>query len=142
MFSQLVNINSQFTVFSHCKSNLERLNTWMQKLIGIRKAVLKIYQTKSDNLWKIVCGLYNTGFYFHQEAYVIPFGIFKKLLPAMKHINTPATNCFSLVFDFFVLLFKLLIYFEVICFRVLQVSTRTKTLEIKYQCRMHYIIHF
>lgn len=137
MFSQLVNINSQFTVFSHCKSNLERLNTWMQKLIGIRKAVLKIYQTKSDNLWKIVCGLYNTGFYFQQEAYVIPFGIFKKLLPAMKHINTPATNCFSLVFDFFVLLFKLLIYFEVICFRVLQVSTRTKTLEIKYQCRMH-----
>lgn len=137
MFSQLVNINSQFTVFSHCKSNLERLNTWMQKLIGIRKAVLKIYQTKSDNLWKIVCGLYNTGFYFQQEAYVIPFGIFKKLLPAMKHINTPATNCFSLAFDFFVLLFKLLIYFEVICFRVLQVSTRTKTLEIKYQCRMH-----
>ena len=142
MFSQLVNINSQFTVFSHCKSNLERLNTWMQKLIGTRKAVLKIYQTKSDNLWKIVCGLYNTGFYFQQEAYVIPFGIFKKLLPAMKHINTPATNCFSLAFDFFVLLFKLLIYFEVICFRVLQVSTRTKTLEIKYQCRMHYIIHF
>lgn len=137
MFSQLVNINSQFTVFSHCKSNLERLNTWMHKLIGIRKAVLKIYQTKSDNLWKIVCGLYNTGFYFQQEAYVIPFGIFKKLLPAMKHINTPATNCFSLAFDFFVLLFKLLIYFEVICFRVLQVSTRTKTLEIKYQCRMH-----
>lgn len=137
MFSQLVNINSQFTVFSHCKSNLERLNTWMQKLIGIRKAVLKIYQTKSDNLWKIVCGLYNTGFYFQQEAYVIPFGIFKKLLPAMKHINTPATNCFSLAFDFFVSLFKLLIYFEVICFRVLQVSTRTKTLEIKYQCRMH-----
>lgn len=137
MFSQLVNINSQFTVFSHCKSNLERLNTRMQKLIGIRKAVLKIYQTKSDNLWKIVCGLYNTGFYFQQEAYVIPFGIFKKLLPAMKHINTPATNCFSLAFDFFVLLFKLLIYFEVICFRVLQVSTRTKTLEIKYQCRMH-----
>ena len=142
MFSQLVNINSQFTVFSHCKSNLERLNTWMQKLIGTRKAVLKIYQTKSDNLWKIVCGLYNTGFYFQQEAYVIPFRIFKKLLPTMKHINTPATNCFSLAFDFFVLLFKLLIYFEVICFRVLQVSTRTKTLEIKYQCRMHYIIHF
>lgn len=137
MFSQLVNINSQFTVFSHCKSNLERLNTQMQKLIGTGKAVLKIYQTKSDNLWKIVCGLYNTGFYFQQEAYVIPFGIFKKLLPAMKHINTPATNCFSLAFYFFVLLFKLLIYFEVICFRVLQVSTRTKTLEIKYQCRMH-----
>lgn len=137
MFSQLVNINSQFTVFSHCKSNLERLNTQMQKLIGTGKAVLKIYQTKSDNLWKIVCGLFNTGFYFQQEAYVIPFGIFKKLLPAMKHINTPATNCFSLAFYFFVLLFKLLIYFEVICFRVLQVSTRTKTLEIKYQCRMH-----
>ena len=49
---------------------------------------------------------------------------------------------FHLAFDFFILLFKLLIYFEVICFRVLQVSTRTKTLEIKYQCRMHYIIHF
>lgn len=107
-----------------------------------KKSRSKIYQTKSDNLWKIVCGLYNTGFYFQQEAYVIPFGIFKKLLPAMKHINTPATNCFSLAFDFFVLLFKLLIYFEVICFRVLQVSTRTKTLEIKYQCRMHEIIHF
>lgn len=60
-----------------------------------KKSSSKIYQTKSDNLWKIVCGLYNTGFYFQQEAYVIPFGIFKKLLPAMKHINTPATNCFS-----------------------------------------------